>query len=677
MPSSKDDLVLKKMRDLAAEVEKHNHLYHVLDKPIISDQEFDRLFRELQDLEHAYPHLKAKSSPTERVGGKVLDKFLKHRHRVPMLSLENAYSKEEFEEFDARIKRFLHLSPSEDIEYWCEMKFDGLSMSLTYEEGDLTVASTRGDGTTGENVTHNVKTIRSVPLRLRGSRIPKFVEIRGEVILSHADFKKLNKQREEAEDELFANPRNAAAGSVRQLDSSVTASRPLTAFWYGMGGVEWEKRSEHLETQEEINQILLEWGMRVSDLGRLCRGTAEVVQYYETFQARREGLPFDIDGIVVKVNSLRMQEELGFVARAPRSMLAFKYPARQESTVVEDIICSVGRTGAITPVAILKPVNVGGVVVARVTLHNAQELARKDVRIGDHVFVQRAGDVIPEIVSVILEKRHPSLKPYEFPTKCPSCGSKLQLEEGEAVTRCPNHNCDVQVKSRIAHFASKDAMDIDGLGYKIVEYLVDENRIRNASDLYRLRAKDFEGLEGFGEKSISNLLNSIEASKHRPLARVIYGLGIRHVGETLAKTLAKKFSTLESLVNASEEQLLAVHEIGVEVAKSIQEFFKDADNRKLVKDLLALGVKPEEGPAALSQKLSGLTLVVTGTLSRLSRNEAHALIESHGGHVGGSVSKKTSYLVVGEDAGSKLEKAKSLGVKILTEDEFLALVGGR
>lgn len=673
MPAATD--VKRRIQELSDEIEKHNYQYYVLDKPVISDREYDRLFKELQELEAAYPQLKLKNSPTERVGGAVLDKFAKHKHAAPMLSLSNAYSVEEFNEFDQRIKRMLHLPADEEIEYWCELKFDGLSMSLTYEDGELTVASTRGDGTTGENVTQNIKTIRSIPLRLRGAHVPKLVEVRGEVMLSHADFKWLNGVREKHGEELFANPRNAAAGSVRQLDSNVTASRPLTAFWYQLGAYAPSAKSGKIATQEQIAEQLQEWGFRVSDECCLCKGVKAVERFYNKILDKREKLPFDIDGIVVKVNSLRLQEELGFVARAPRSMVAFKYPARQEMSTVEDIIIQVGRTGALTPVAILKPVQVGGVTVTRVTLHNPQEIARKDVRIGDKVVVQRAGDVIPEIVKVVLEHRPPNTKAYRFPDHCPACGSSIHHEPGEAVPRCINTSCIAQLKERIAHYASKDAMDIDGLGFKIVEYLVDHKLIESAADLYCLRKDDLMMLEGFGEKSANNLVSAIEETKTRPLSRLIFALGIRHVGEKLAKVLANRFGSLESLSEANEEQLFEVDEVGPEVARSVAEYFAEPRNQKLLKELKKAGVKPQEGPKPVSGKLKGMTIVVTGTLSKLSRNEAHELIERNGGSVGSSVTKKTSFLVVGEDAGSKLDKARSLGIETLSEDEFLNRIG--
>jgi DNA ligase (NAD+) len=659
------------MQRLAEELEKHNYQYYVLDKPLVSDAEYDRLFRELQELETKHPKEKLRNSPTDRVGGPPLEKFGKHKHREPMLSLGNAFAKEEFRDFDARIKRMLHLPAEHDIEYWCELKFDGLSMSLTYEDGELAVASTRGDGTTGEDVTRNILTIRSVPIRLRGKRVPKLVEVRGEVLLSHADFKKLNAAREKEGEDLFANPRNAAAGSVRQLDPNITASRPLTAFWYGLGAYD---DGAKLATQADIAEHLHDWGFLVSTEHALCKGVEAVEKFYDRIHERRERLPFDIDGIVVKVNSLAMQGELGFVARAPRSMLAFKYPARQETSVIEDIIVQVGRTGALTPVAVLKPVSVGGVTVSRATLHNPQEIERKDIHIGDTVVLQRAGDVIPEVVKVVEEKRPRGAKAYKFPTACPVCKSKVEFEEGGAVPRCINFECDAQVKERIAHYAAKDAMDIDGLGYKIVEYLVDNKLIHTPADLYRLKAADVVDLEGFGEKSAANLIASVDASRRRTLKRLIFGLGIRHVGETLAGVLAKRFGSLESIEKATEEELFEVREVGPEVAKSVRHWFHEPHNKKLVRELAKVGVEPEEGPAAASAKLKGLTVVVTGTLEGLSRNEAHALIESNGGTVGSSVTKKTSYLVVGEEAGSKLDKARELGIKILSEQEFLALL---
>ena len=677
MSSSHDDLksVQNEIQNLIAEIEKHNHRYYVLDDPIISDREYDRLFRRLQQLEEEFPSLKVKNSPTQRVGGTVLDKFAKHRHIAPMLSLANAYSLEELTEFDKRSKRTLHLSESENIEYYVELKFDGLSMSLTYKDGDLVAASTRGDGSVGEDVTQNLMTIHSVPLRLHGKSIPQLVEVRGEVLISHQDFEKLNHKRQIAGEEMFANPRNAAAGSMRQLDTAITASRPLTAFWYGLGAFVGSDLMQNAPaSQFELLEQLNSWGFLTSEHFKVCQGVHQVQDFYEKILQIRESLPFDIDGIVVKVNSRRLQEELGFVARSPRSMLAYKYPARQETSIVEDIVVQVGRTGALTPVAYIKPVEVSGVTVSRVTLHNPQEIARKDVRIGDTVVVQRAGDVIPEIVKVVLEKRPTSSKVYEFPKICPVCSSKVAWEEGEAIPRCNNEACDAQVKEQIAHFASKDAMDIEGLGYKIVEYLVDQKLIENVADLYRLRKEQLLNLEGFKEKSATKLIAAIESSKSQPLQRVIFALGIRHIGETLAKSLARSFSSLNELASATEEQLFNVREVGDEVAKSILSWFSKPKHQKLIKDLYDLGLSAQQSTASLGSALRGQTIVVTGTLMNLSRSDAHALIERHGGAVGSSVTKKTSFLVVGSEAGSKLEKAKALGVPILTEEEFLEKV---
>ncbi len=659
--------IKKQIQELVLQIEQHNYHYYVLDHPIISDREYDKLFCELLELEKHYPALKLSNSPTDRVGGLPLDKFLKHQHHTPMLSLTNAYSFEEFLEFDERIKRMVHLSQNEIIEYWCELKLDGLSMSLTYEKGELKTAATRGDGTTGEDVTQNVKTIRSIPFTLR-KNIADFVEVRGEVIFFHKNFIKLNKAREQAGEELFANPRNVAAGSIRQLDPKITASRPLTAFWYGFGAYEGKNKPK---TQEEILMVLQEWGFLVSKDHALCKGPKEVEKFYIGIKDKREKLPFDIDGIVVKVNSLKLQEELGFVARAPRSMIAYKYPARQETTQVENIHVQVSRTGALTPVAQLKPIQIGGVTVSRVSLHNFQELSRKDIRVGDTVLVERAGDVIPEIIKVVPEKRPSHAKSYPIPTQCPACKTKVEKNDEDVILRCPNPSCDAQIKEAIAHFASKDALDIAGLGYKIVEYLVDQKLIKTPVDLYLLKIEDLLPLEGFGEKSAQNLISAIEASKTKPLYCFLYAFGIRHVGETLAKSLAKRFGSLENFLDCTEQELLSIPEVGPEVVKSILKWIEQA---AWVKKLQKLGIKPQEMEKPKSQKLKTLTLIVTGTLSKLSRSQAHDLIEAHGGTVGSSITKSTSYLVVGESPGSKIEKAKNMKIPVLTEKEFLKLL---
>lgn len=658
---------------LIREIEKHNHHYYVLDQPIISDLAFDKLFRELQDLESQYPELKSKVSPTDRIGGQVLDKLTKFTHKVPMLSLSNTYSVEELREFDLKIKRILAMNSDSPIEYLAELKFDGLSMSLTYENGELIAAATRGDGTVGENVTANVKTMRTIPLRLQGNNIPSLVEIRGEIILSHKDFEKLNQSRKLAGEELFANPRNAAAGSVRQLDSRITASRPLTAYWYGVGAYEAREGETNFKpkTQMGILDQFREWGFLVSRNVKICRSEKEVENFYDEILAKRETLPFDIDGIVVKVNSLQLQEELGFVARSPRSMVAFKYPARQETAVIKEIIVQVGRTGALTPVAILHPVEVGGVTVSRVTLHNPQEISRKDVRVGDTVLVQRAGDVIPEIVKVLVEHRKADSVPYDFPKECPSCGTKVSFEESEVIARCLNDSCDAQLKEQIAHFASKDAMNIDGLGWKLVEYFVEAKLIRSAADLYSIQVEDLLKLEGFKEKSAQKLVAAISNSRRPKFSKLIFALGIRHVGETLAKTLALKYPSLEDLSKASVEDLLEIREIGSEVAQSVRAWFSNKKNQELIASLMNAGIVVETAVSPQGASLKGLTIVVTGTLEKLSRTQAHELIERNGGSIGSSVTKKTSFLVAGKEAGSKLEKARSLGITIWSEEEFI------
>jgi DNA ligase (NAD+) len=664
--------IQKKIKELSDLIEYHNYRYYVLDDPEIDDESYDKLFLELKKLEEKYPEFKLKNSPTERVGSLVLSEFPKHKHIVPMLSLNNTYNIDEFKEFDKRIKKFLALDERLEIEYFCELKFDGLSMSLTYVDGELYKASTRGDGVTGEEVTANVKTIKSIPLKLRGKKIPHLVEIRGEVIISHKDFEKLNKEREKNGEPLFANPRNAASGSLRQLDSKITATRPLTAFWYGLGAYQGDGEPR---TEQELKERLIEWGFLVSKHNQIAKGVDEVFKYYEKILNLRETLEFDVDGTVIKVNDRILQQELGYVQRAPRSMVAFKFPPRQKTSVVLDIILQVGRTGAITPVALIEPVEVGGVTVSKVTLHNPQEIKRKDVRIGDTVVVQRAGDVIPEIVKVILDKRPENSKEFVFPKRCPSCGEKIFYSEDEAVPRCLNENCPDQIKARLAHFASKEAMNIDGLGEKICNALYEAKLVKEVSDIYYLTKEQILSLEGFQEKSATNLLNAIENSKRTSFARFIYALGIRHVGEKIAKALALRFSSIDELMNADYEKLIAVEDVGDEVAKSIVSWFSNPKHKKIVQRLLDAGIVLENTKVQLSDKLKNQTVVVTGTLKSMTRDKAHELIEKNGGRVGSSVTKKTTLLVSGENAGSKLEKAKELGIKIISEDEFLSLVG--
>ncbi len=657
---------------LTAEIQKHDHQYYVLDQPLISDAEYDRLYRELQALEEQHPELRRADSPTHRVGGKPLEKFNKLRHQVPMLSLANALAEEEFLAFDERVRGLLENQNDQPLEYFCELKFDGLSMNLTYREGLLVSAATRGDGEEGEDVTQNVRTIRSVPIRLNTVHPPQFLEVRGEILLPTQAFEALNQEQLRQGAKVFANPRNAAAGSIRQLDPSVAASRPLTAFWYGFGRVEGAR----FETMADFEKQLIEWGFKVGEHRRVCRGAEEVLQFYREIQEKRDSLPFEIDGVVVKLNRVVQIDQAGYVARSPRGMIAFKYPPRQESTVIEDIIVQVGRTGALTPVAIVAPVRLGGATVRRATLHNQDEIDRKDIRIGDRVLIQRAGDVIPEVVKVIEEVRTGSERRFRLPDLCPVCGSKVEKPEGEAVTRCVSRNCIAQLKERLRHFVSKDALDIEGLGEKVIEQLVDAGLIRHPADLFRLQKQDFLGLEGFAEKSSEKKVASIEAARDRDLHRVIFALGVRHVGERTAKILANHFGALAPLMEAPEEALTEIHEIGPEVAKSIFSFFQDAENRREIGELLdwIRPIPPKRGTGLGA--LSGKTLVLTGTFPTLSRTDATRMIEEQGGKVSGSVSKKTHFVVAGEEAGSKLTKARELGVPVLDEQGLLALLKG-
>jgi DNA ligase (NAD+) len=590
-----------------------------------------------------------------------------------MLSLTNALMEEEFRDFDDRVRRLLEKSQKEPIEYFVELKFDGLSLNLTYENGQLVSGATRGDGEVGEDVTQNVRTIRSVPLKLRTKKPPKLIEVRGEVILPIQDFKKLNQDQEKKEQKLFANPRNAAAGSIRQLDSSITASRPLVVFCYGMGYVE----GLEIKTMSEYEELLTEWGFRVGQWKKIARGPEEVIEFYREIQAKRDDLPFEIDGIVVKLNRLQEIDHAGYISRSPRGMIAFKYPARQETTTVEDIIVQVGRTGALTPVALVSPIQIGGAVVRRATLHNQGEIDRKDIRIGDKVIIQRAGDVIPEVVKVITDVRTGKEKKFRLPTHCPICHSQVEQKPSEAVARCVNRNCIAQIKERIRHLVIKDALNIDELGEKTVNQLVDTGLVKTYSDIFKLTQEQLLSLEGFAEKSSQKLLQSIEKAKKPELYRLIFGLGIRHIGERTAKTLANFFGSLDPLLTASETDFEQIHEIGPEMAKSLKNYFQDSQNQKELKALLSF-VHPKpptrKNASTGAGKLAGSTVVLTGTFPTLSRSEATRLIEEHGGKVSSSVSKKTNYVVAGEEAGSKLDKARELGIKVIDEVELLKLL---
>lgn len=667
MPSSIQD----RIDELDHLINHHNYQYYVLDSPEISDAEYDRLVRELQRLESENPQLVLPDSPTQRVGGKRLDTFAPVTHSLPMLSLDNALNNAEIAEFDERTKRSLGLL---EIEYVCEPKLDGLAVELVYEKGRLVTASTRGDGLVGENVTQNVRTIKSVPLVLRKNVniAPERLEVRGEVILDSAAFAKLNQDREQKGEAAFANPRNAAAGSLRQLDPQITAGRPLDLFCYGVG----QYSGFPLSSQMHLLETLRALGFKVNPLIRICRGVDDVKQYHFDMLERRDTLAYDIDGIVVKVNSFEQQTELGIKTKSPRWAIAFKFPARQETTQILDIIVQVGRTGAMTPVAVMKPVQVGGVEVSRATLHNQDEINRKDIRIGDRVVVQRAGDVIPEIVQVIVSKRTGIEKIFLLPETCPVCGSDAVRLEGEVVQRCINASCPAQVKERIYHFASKNAMDIDGLGEKLADQLVEAGMVHDISDLYYLRREQLAALERMAEKSADNIIRAIESSKERPLDRVLFALGIRFVGEHVARVLVRAFGSMEALQRAARDELQKVFEIGPQVAESVVDFFASPQNVAVIHRLQQAGVQMAPLRDKNTEKpLAGKTFVFTGSLTTLSRKEAQDLAEQLGARTVTSVSKNTDFVVAGEKAGSKLTKAEELGIHILTEEEFKKMAG--
>ena len=663
--------IKKEIEWLRGKLRHHEHRYYVLDDPEISDAAYDKLMQKLQALEAAHPELITPDSPTVRVGGTPRDGFQTVQHARAMLSLDNAFSYDALRDFDRRVREGIG---REKIEYIAEHKFDGLSISLQYAGGKLVRGVTRGDGTTGEDVTPNVKTIRSIPLRmdadvLKKAKIPADFEVRGEVLMTRKAFEALNRQQELSGGKIFVNARNSAAGAVRVLDPSITAARRLDFFAYYLfvdGKVPFPKHSESLLALKQLR-------FRASDDWKLCNGIEAVIAYCDEWDAKREKLPYEIDGVVIKVNSTGIQNELGFTSKAPRWAIAYKYPARQEMTVVNDIRVNVGRTGALTPVAFLEPVQVGGVTVSRSTLHNMDEVGRLGVQIGDTVLIERAGEVIPHVLKVVKEGKN--RKPFHMPKNCPECGSAIHHVEGEVAYRCVNAACPAKRKESLLHFASRHAMNIDGLGEKIVDQLVEKGLVKDVADLYALKEDDVAALERMAEKSAQNLLEEIEGSKKSSLARLIYALGIFSVGERTGQLLAQHFSSLEELAAAKEEQLEAVHEVGPKVAASIVEFFSEPANRQLIKKLNKVGVHPTaEKREVKSDKFAGKSFVFTGGLANRSREEAADLVQQHGGKISGSVSKKTDYVVVGTDPGSKYDKAKELGVPILTESEFEKLL---
>src|SRR5499425_3296225 len=664
--------VKKETEELREKLRYHEYRYYVLDEPEISDAAYDRLMERLKELEAAHPELVTPDSPSVRVGGAPRGGFQTVRHARPMLSLDNAFSYDALREWDRRVREG---SGREKIEYIAEHKFDGLSISLQYEDGLLVRGVTRGDGTTGEDVTPNVKTVRSIPLRIdegiaKKLKLAKGFEVRGEILMTRKAFEALNRQQEETGGKIFVNARNSAAGSIRVLDPAITAQRKMDFFAYFLyvdGKAAFAKHSESLEALKKLH-------FRASDDWKLCDDIEEVIKYCEAWDTKREKLAYEIDGVVIKVNSTGLQNELGFTAKAPRWAIAFKYPARQETTVVNDIIVQVGRTGTLTPVAVLEPVQVGGVTVSRSTLHNMDEIERLGLHIGDTVLIERAGEVIPHVLKVV--KPGKNRRPFRMPKNCPECGSKIHKVEGEVAYRCVNAACPAKRKESLLHFAGRHAMDIDGLGEKIVDQLVDKGLVKDPADLYKLKLDEVAGLERMAEKSAHNLLGEIEARKKNSYVRLIYALGIQFVGERTGQLLAENFSSLEELAEASQEKLEEVNEVGPKVAASIVDFFSEPANKKLIKKFGSVGLKPTaEKTKVKSNKLAGKSFVFTGGLANRSREEAAEMVKQHGGKVVGSVSKKTDYVVVGADPGSKYDKAKELGVPILDEAGFEKLVG--
>jgi DNA ligase (NAD+) len=660
-----------RLKNLKKIIQEHDHAYYLLDDPLISDHEYDSLFQELKKIESENPHLITPDSPTQRVGGRPLDEFKQITHKKPMLSLGNAFGNDELNAFYKRVTETLDIT---DIEFSAELKFDGLAISLFYEEGVLKYAATRGDGLVGEDVTHNIKTMKVIPLRLRSDNPPKILELRGEVLMNKEDFLELNEQQKKQDLKVFANPRNAAAGSLRQLDPAVTAKRKLQFFAYGLGEVD---TSVHFDYHSQMIDFIESLGVPVSKYSEIVQNNIEMEAYFQKILGQRNALPFDIDGIVFKVNSIKSQNNLGFVSKAPRWAIAYKFPAEEAETIVNDITVQVGRTGAITPVARLKPVFVSGVTVTNATLHNEDEMNRKDIRIGDSVIVRRAGDVVPEVVRVILEKRPNHAIKFTMPKQCPICGSDIERIDGEAAQRCTGqYKCNAQIKQGISHFISRKAMNIDGLGEKIVDQLFEQGMLKNIADIYKLDFAVIENMDRFGKKSVENLKESIEVSKKTTLGKFIYALGIRNVGEATSKELAAHFRSLDNLFNATVEDYLMVNDIGPVVAESLVKYFHNANNQQIINSIIASGISwpTLKEINAINSKLNNQTFVVTGTLNSFSRDEIKDLIEANGGKVSGSVSKKTSYVIVGDNPGSKADKANELGVPIITEINLMEML---
>ncbi|MBE2921785.1 NAD-dependent DNA ligase LigA [Anoxybacillus flavithermus] len=655
--------VEKQIAELREQIEKHNYAYYVLDQPSISDAEYDELMRKLMELEEQYPQYKTPDSPSQRVGGAPLEAFQKVTHRVPMLSLSNAFNEGDLRDFDRRVRQEVG-----DVRYVCELKIDGLAVSLRYEDGYFVQGATRGDGTTGEDITENLKTIRSLPLRLRKQVT---IEVRGEAYMPRKSFEKLNEKRKMNGEELFANPRNAAAGSLRQLDPKVAASRQLDIFAYHVVNAEELGILSHSAALNYLDEL----GFKTNPARQVCETIDDVLAYIEQWHERRASLPYDIDGIVIKVDAFAQQKQLGATAKSPRWAIAYKFPAEEVVTQLVDIEISVGRTGVVTPTAILQPVRVAGTIVQRASLHNEDYIREKDIRLGDYVIIKKAGDIIPEVVRSLPERRTGKEEPFDMPTHCPVCASELVRLDDEVALRCVNPQCPAQIREGLIHFVSRQAMNIDGLGEKVIAQLFEHGLVRSVADLYTLTKDELVALERMGEKSATNLLRAIEASKQNSLERLLFGLGIRHVGAKAAKTLAEHFETMERLQQATKEELTAIHEIGEKMADSIVTYFSKEEVKQLLERLRAYGVnmtyKGAKQTVDISSTFAGKTFVLTGTLQSMSRSEAKETIEALGGKVTGSVSKKTDVVVVGEDAGSKLGKAKQLGITIWDEARFL------
>jgi DNA ligase (NAD+) len=666
--SNNHDYILKKIEELREKIRYHNYRYYVLDDPTITDAEYDQLMKELAKWETKYPQYINSSSPTQRVGIEPVSGFTTVKHIAPMLSLANAFSSEELRSFDQRVKKII---PQQKLEYVVELKIDGLAITLVYEKGILARGATRGDGVMGEEITSNLKTIKAIPLKLFGENIPPRIEVYGEVYMKKSEFKRLNEKKMKSKENLFANPRNAAAGSVRQLDPRITAQRHLDNFIYRVTFPEGHKFNTHMEVLNYLKKI----GFKVNPHTKLCQDIGEAINYCLQWIEKKEELDYEIDGMVIKVDSLRMREELGSTTRSPRWAIANKFPAQQVTTKVRDIIVQVGRTGALTPVAILDPIRISGSVVQRATLHNEDEIKRKDVRIGDIVLVQKAGEVIPEVVKVIIEKRTGKEKEFVMPAQCPVCGAKVFRTEGEVVSRCNSLTCPAQIKERIRHFASRNAMDIEGLGPAIIDQLVEKDLIKDISDLYFLKRDDLISLERMAEKSADNLLDAIKTSKKKSLANLIYGLGIRYVGVHTSEVITRYYPTLDKFKKVSLEELIEIKEIGPKIAESIILFFKEKENLAIIERLRRAGLNfDQEEEIKRKEKethiLDGKQFVLTGTLKDFTRTQAKEIISELGGRVTGSVSKKTDYVVAGEDPGSKYQKAQKLSVPIISEEEF-------